>query len=186
MNTANNLLWIDLEMTGLNSSQDVILEIAAIVTDSALNIVAQGPSLVIYQSEEKLALMNEWVRNHHTKTGLIDAVRASHISIADAQQQVLSFAQEYGQEGTMLLCGNSIWQDRSFLCVGMPKLIAFCHYRMIDVSTVKELVLRWFPHDPHAEFKKEKSHRALDDIRESIAELAHYRTYFFIPSSLNT
>lgn len=180
MNKSENLLWIDLEMTGLNASRDVILEIAALVTDKDLNLLADGPELVINQPADNLAHMDQWVRDHHTKSGLLAAVQGSKVSTAQAEEQVLQFAMEYGQKGKMILCGNSIWQDRVFLQQYMPKLIAFLHYRMIDVTSVKELVQRWYPNSPHKDFKKADSHRALTDIKESVAELGHYRKYFFV------
>lgn len=180
MNKIENLLWIDLEMTGLNVSQDVILEIAALVTDKDLNVIADGPELVIHQSETTLGLMDDWVRTHHGKSGLTQAVRESNISLQEAEEQVLQFAMQYGEKGKMVLCGNTIWQDRVFLNKYMPKLTAFLHYRMVDVTSVKELIFRWYPSNPNRLFKKADSHRALADIKESVAELAHYRKYFFI------
>lgn len=180
MNKAENLLWIDLEMTGLDPSKDVILEIAVLVTDKDLNILADGPEIVIHQAEDKLACMVDIVRDLHTKSGLITAVSASQINLQQAEEQVLQFAMQYGENGKMILCGNTIWQDRAFLQQYMPRLLSFLHYRLIDVSTLKELVKRWYPHNPHKDFKKTNSHRALADIKESVAELAHYRKNFFV------
>jgi len=172
-----NLVWIDLEMTGLNPERNVILEIASIITDSNLNIIALGPSLVIYQPEDMLNMMEAWSHAQHTKSGLLDKVRTSHVSLQEAEQQTLSFIQQHCVQGTALLAGNSVWQDRAFLRVYMPALINYLYYRLIDVTTIKELVLRWYPN--HAEFKKADTHRALEDIQESIAELCYYRENFF-------
>ncbi len=182
MNKLENLLWIDLEMTGLDARKDVILEIAALATDKDLNLLADGPELVIHQPESALALMDKWVADHHAKSGLTAAVQASQVSTAQAEEQVLAFAEQYGVKGKMMLCGNSIWQDRAFIQQHMPKLYAFLHYRMVDVTSIKELVLRWYPNSPYKEFKKTDTHRALVDIKESVAELEHYRKYFFVPS----
>lgn len=179
MDSTKNLVWIDLEMTGLNSQTDVILEIAALITDSQLQSVAQGPDLIIHQPESALESMNEWVKTTHTKSGLLDAVRASKISVHEAEEQILAFMQQYCKKGDAVLAGNSIWQDRSFLANYMPKIVNYCHYRLIDVSTVKELVKRWYPEDKNSDYKKADTHRALADIQESVAELAHYRNCFF-------
>ncbi len=176
------LVWIDLEMTGLHPEIDVILEIATIVTDNQLNILAKGPSLIIHQPEDKMSPMSDWVFNQHSKSGLLDAVRHSLISMHDAEQQTLTFLNQYCAPGIAPLCGNSVWQDRAFLRMHMPRIVDFLHYRMIDVTTVKELVKRWYPHNPHTMFKKQDHHRALDDIQESIHELAFYRQHFFLPN----
>ena len=175
-----NLVWIDLEMTGLCPEKDHILEIASIVTDNQLNILAQGPSLVIHQPQQALLEMNDWVSKQHTRTGLVDAVQKSTITLEQAEQETLDFLGKYCQPGDSPLCGNSVWQDRAFIRLSMPRLNNFLHYRIIDVTSIKELVKRWYPNNPHAEFKKQDSHRALDDIKESVAELAHYRQHFFV------
>ena len=179
-NKEQNLVWIDLEMTGLCPEKDHILEIASLVTDSQLNVLAEGPTLIVHQSDEALSVMGDWVIKQHTKTGLIDAVRTSTVSLAQAEQETLAFISRYCVAGKSPLCGNSIWQDRTFLRLTMPKLNDFLHYRVIDVTTVKELVKRWYPNNPMSEYKKKDAHRALDDIKESVAELIHYRTHFFI------
>lgn len=179
-NKEQNLVWIDLEMTGLCSEKDHILEIASLVTDNQLNILAQGPSLIIHQQEQALMQMNDWVLNQHMRTGLVEAVRESSITLEQAEQETLDFLKNYCQPESSPLCGNSVWKDRAFLRTDMPKLNSFLHYRVIDVTSIKELVKRWYPNDPRTEFKKQDSHRALDDIKESVAELVHYRKHFFV------
>ncbi len=180
MQADNNFVWIDLEMTGLNPEKHVILEIASIVTDSNLHIIEHGPSLVIHQSEEALQDIDEWSLVQHGKTGLLDQVRQSPVSLQEAEQRILAFIKDNCSPNTGLLAGNSVWQDRSFLCKYMPSIINYLHYRLIDVTTVKELVLHWYTGDEHAEFTKKDTHRALEDLTESIAELRHYRKYFFV------
>lgn len=175
MHKSKHLVWIDLEMTGLESNQDQILEIAVIITDEQLNIVAQGPDLIL--SVPVLANMSELVRKMHTQSGLLVKVAQSQITLMQAQAQVLEFIKPYGEPKTMPLCGNSIWQDKFFLIKYMPDLINYLHYRVIDVSTVKELVKSWYG---VPEFKKTKAHRALSDIEESINELKYYRAHYFI------
>lgn len=174
----NNLVWIDLEMTGLNPDTDKIIEIATIVTDSDLNILAQGPEFVIHQSNEALDAMDEWCTTQHGKSGLTDKVKASKISSADAEQATLDFLKEWVPAGAAPLCGNSIGQDRRFLVRYMPALEAYFHYRNIDVSTIKELGNRWAPEMVNAH-KKTGAHTALQDIKESISELQHYQKHFF-------
>lgn len=173
------LVWLDLEMTGLNVDVDVILEIATIITDNELQIVAEGPSLIIHQPQAALDLMDEWVRNQHTKTGLIDAVIKSPITLAVAQEETLDFIKEFCPPRDGVLCGNSVWQDRAFLRKYMPRITDYLHYRLIDVSSVKELAQRWYPKSPYLKFEKPDNHRALEDVRNSIKELGHYRKYFF-------
>jgi len=180
MDRTKNLIWIDLEMTGLNSEQDVILEIASIITDSQLNEIERGPALIIHQSEQALATMNKEVVQMHTKSKLIDAVRTSTVSVANAEQQTLNFFKKHCDPNTALLAGNSVWQDRNFLKTYMPSLVDYCYYRVLDVTAIKEVVARWYPDHPHAEFEKKDTHRALDDIYESIEELRHLRKHFFI------
>jgi oligoribonuclease len=174
----NNLIWIDLEMTGLEPKTDVIIEIATIVTDADLNILAEGPSLAIHQPDEALDAMDEWCTNQHGKSGLTQRVKDSKVSVADAEQQTISFLNEYVEAGVSPMCGNSIGQDRRFLVKYMPELESFFHYRNLDVSTIKELARRWRPGVLDG-VKKKGSHLALDDIRDSINELRHYRENFF-------
>ncbi len=181
MERSTTLVWIDLEMTGLNAQQDVILEIASIVTDNNLQLLEEGPSLVIHQNDTVLVRMSDTVKTLHTQSNLIEKVKTSTVSLQDAQEQTVSFLKKYCDTDTPPpLCGNSVWQDRIFLQKYMPDVAAMMHYRTIDVTTVKELVNRWYPHDPDVEFNKQDTHRALQDIRESIAELKHYRRYFFV------
>lgn len=170
----DNLIWIDLEMTGLEPQQDVIIEIATIVTDVNLNTLAVGPVLAVHQSDETLAGMDDWNQSHHGASGLIDRVRASTLSAADVEQQTMAFLADWVPTGTSPMCGNSICQDRRFMARLMPVLEDYFHYRNLDVSTLKELVKRWAP-GKMAGFQKKGTHQALDDIRESIAELQFYR-----------
>lgn len=180
MNKRERLVWIDLEMTGLNSDVDVILEIATIITDNQLNIISEGPALIIHQSHAALDLMDDFVRNLHTKSGLIDAVHKSSMTIAVAQEETLDFIKQHCPPRDAILCGNSVWQDRAFLRKYMPRIVDYMHYRIIDVSSIKELAVRWYPNSPYIKFEKPDNHRALEDIRGSIKELTHYRKYFFI------
>lgn len=174
---------MDLEMTGLEPSRHVIVEIATLITDDNLNIVAEGPDLVIGASAEQLAEMGEFVTEMHTKSGLLAAINESPLTVAQAEERTLGFLKEHIAEArTVPLCGNSIGTDRRFLQEYMPALEAFVHYRNVDVSTVKELARRWNPAVLEAQPEKQTSHRALDDIRESIAELVHYRSTLFSPS----
>lgn len=173
----NNLVWIDMEMTGLDPYRDRILEIAVLVTDTRLNPVAEGPNLAIRQDEEVLAAMDDWNKTHHGRSGLLDRVRASTESVRSAEEKVLAFCAAHVEPGKSPLCGNSVWQDRRFLDRHMPELNRFFHYRIIDVSTVKELALRWYPDLPP--FKKSEAHLALADIRESVGELRYYREHCF-------
>ncbi|MDB6095865.1 MAG: hypothetical protein JWM09_143 [Francisellaceae bacterium] len=176
--SANNLIWIDLEMTGLNTETDKILEIATIITDNQLNVLAEGPQFAIYQEESLLAKMDDWNTKQHTRTGLIERVKNSSITEAQAQAQTLDFIKEYVPFGKSPMCGNSICQDRRFLFRSMPELEAYFHYRNLDVSTVKELARHWKPEIIKL-FKKKSSHIAMEDIRDSIDELRHYKQYFF-------
>lgn len=179
MVSSKNLVWIDLEMTGLSCERDVILEIATIVTDNNLVPLHEGLSLVIHQSETILAGMDTWCQIQHKKSGLVAEVLDSSISLTDAEDQTREYISRWCTPQTAPLCGNTIFQDRAFLKRYMPLIDAFLHYRMIDVSSIKELVKRWYPQNPAALFNKQDRHRALIDIQESIAELQHYRAYFF-------
>ncbi|WP_116475646.1 oligoribonuclease [Zobellella maritima] len=175
---AENLIWVDLEMTGLDPEENRIIEIASIVTDKELNVLAEGPVLAIHQSEAELAKMDEWNVRTHTGSGLVERVRSSKVDEALAVEQTLAFLRQWVPEGVSPMCGNSIGQDRRFMVKHMPELEAFFHYRNIDVSTVKELVRRWQP-ALLEQFTKKGSHQALDDIRESIDELRFYRAQVF-------
>ena len=176
----DNLVWIDLEVTGLDPARDVIIEAAVLITDSELNIIADGPDIAIHRSEDQLRVMNAWNRRTHHGSGLIKRVRASDVTIDQAEEQVLEFVQAWTVEGQAPLCGNSVHQDRRFLYGEMPRLIDWLNYRIVDVSTVKELAARWYPNlEP---FVKQERHRALDDIRESIDELRWYRQQIFKPA----
>ena len=176
--SAQNLVWIDMEMTGLDPEENVVLEIATIITDKDLNVLAQGPVIAIHQSDEELAKMDEWNVNTHTKSGLVARVKASEHDEARAVAETLDFIRQWVPERTSPLCGNSIGQDRRFMVKHMGELEAFFHYRNVDVSTIKELVRRWQP-ELLEKFTKSGSHQALDDIRESIAELQFYRSHVF-------
>jgi len=176
---ARHLVWIDLEMTGLDPEVDTILEIATIITDEHLNILAEGPNLAIHQSDQVLESMNDWCKQHHGQSGLTDRVRRSDISLEEAERVTLDFIHSFVPERASPLCGNSIHQDRRFLVRYMPELEAYVHYRNIDVSTVKELVSRWYPSVPAP--AKHGEHLALADIHESINELKYYREKVFIP-----
>lgn len=173
----NTLIWIDLEMTGLSPETDRIIEVATIVTDAALNIIAEGPVIAVRQSEAALQGMDDWNKRTHGSTGLIERVKSSVIDDAEAERQTLAFLARYVPAKRSPMCGNSICQDRRFLARYMPGLEGWFHYRNLDVSTLKELVQRWRP-DLAPGFTKKASHRALDDIRESIDELRYYREHF--------
>ncbi len=182
MLSKDNLIWVDLEMTGLEPETDTIIEIATIVTDANLNILAEGPNLAIYQSDEVLAGMDEWCTRTHGESGLTARVRSSATNMQQAEEQTIEFLSQYVAKGASPMCGNTIGQDRRFLVKYMPSLEAFFHYRNIDVSTLKELVKRWHP-QMLAGLSKKGAHLALDDIRESIAELQYYRANFIkLPS----
>ncbi|HWO23062.1 MAG TPA: oligoribonuclease [Kofleriaceae bacterium] len=177
------LVWLDMEMTGLDPSKERIIEVAAIITDGQLAELATGPDLVIHQPDEVLAAMDDWNRTHHGASGLVDRVRASTVTDADAEAQLLAFVNAHvpSPKDRPVLAGNSIHQDRRFIRRYMPKLDARLHYRMVDVSTIKELARRWFPQIIARQPPKNDTHRALDDIRESIDELRYYRAHVFAP-----
>ena len=173
----DNLIWIDLEMTGLDPDTDVIIEIATIVTDAQLNVLAEGPVFAVHQSDAALAAMDEWNTRQHGGCGLTQRVKESSTSAEAAEAATIAFLSQWVPKGKSPMCGNSICQDRRFLVRGMPELERFFHYRNLDVSTVKELARRWAP-EVLAGVKKSSSHLAMDDIRDSIAELQHYRKEF--------
>ncbi|MFV2058204.1 MAG: oligoribonuclease [Thiohalomonadales bacterium] len=177
-----NLIWIDLEMTGLDCANDVIIEIATVVTDSNLNIVAEGPVYAIHQTEDVLAKMDEWNTKQHGGSGLVGRVKRSTITESEAEKQTVEFLSKWVTKGKSPMCGNSICQDRRFLARCMPELEAYFMYRNLDVSTVKELAKRWSP-EVAKSFTKESSHLALDDIMDSINELKHYRNNFIVKTS---
>ncbi len=171
------MVWIDLEMTGLDIEKESIIEIATIITDSELNILAQGPNLAIKVSEELIEGMDEWNTTHHHQSGLVDRIRTVGVSIEEAQQKTIEFLREWVNPNSAPLCGNSVWNDRRFLDKEMPLVADYLHYRMIDVSTVKELAKRWYPEV--GKYPKKLSHLALDDIIESIEELQYFRNKVF-------
>ena len=173
-----NLIWIDMEMTGLSPENDRIIEVALVVTDAELNTLAEAPVLVVHQSDAVLDGMDSWNKGTHGKSGLIDKVKASALDEAVVEEQMIAFLKEYVAERTSPMCGNSICQDRRFLARHMPRLEAYFHYRNLDVSTIKELAKRWRPGLPEG-FKKASKHEALADIYESINELKYYREHFF-------
>jgi oligoribonuclease len=175
---ADNLIWIDLEMTGLDPDTDLIIEIATVVTDKNLNLLAEGPVLAVHQADAALAAMDDWNQQHHGQSGLIQRVKESTVTAADAERLTLEFLADWLPARSSPICGNSICQDRRFLYRHMPKLEAYFHYRNLDVSTVKELAGRWAPRLKDG-FSKKASHKALDDILESIEELKYYREHFF-------
>ena len=172
-----NLVWLDCEMTGLDPEAERLIEIALVVTGPNLEPRIEGPVLVIHQSDAQLDKMDAWNKGTHGRSGLIDKVKASTVTEADAEQQIIAFLSQYVPKGTAPMCGNTIGQDRRFLVKYMPKLEAFFHYRNLDVSTLKELAKRWKP-DAYSSFKKAQKHTALADVHESIEELAHYREHF--------
>ncbi len=174
----NNLVWIDLEMTGLEPQRDTIIEIATVVTNSHLDVLAEGPVLAIHQPDSVLDGMDEWNTRQHNQSGLVERVRASSITLEEAERRTLAFLRQHVPAGVSPMCGNSICQDRRFMARLMPQLEAFFHYRNLDVSTLKELVKRWAPASGPGLFEKEGTHLALDDIRASIEELRYYRRHF--------
>ena len=175
----SHLIWIDLEMTGLDPERDVILEIGTLVTDETLHIVAEGPAIAVNHPEHILSAMDAWNRDHHGSSGLLDRVKASPYDCRRAEQETIAFLSHHCQTGESPLCGNSVWQDRRFLIKHMPRLEAFLHYRNVDVSSIKELARRWYPKLPP--FEKQKAHLALSDIKESLRELQYYRVRIFVP-----
>lgn len=177
MSADNHLIWIDLEMTGLDPDKERIIEIATIVTDQELNIVAEGPAMAVHQSDELLAAMDEWNTSHHTSSGLVDRVRKSEFDTKAAEQKTLEFLREHVTKGVSPICGNSVHQDRRFLVRYMPELEEYFHYRNLDVSTLKQLAKYWKPEVANG-VKKDSKHLALDDIRDSINELRYYREHF--------
>lgn len=177
-NAGDYLIWVDMEMTGLEPATDVILEVAVVITDGDLNLIAEGPALAVHQSDEVLAAMDEWCTRTHGESGLTARVKASRYSVADVEAEVLAFLAKHVPAGASPMCGNSIGQDRRFIRRYMPQLERYFHYRNLDVSTVKELCRRWRP-ELMAGFTKKGCHLALDDIYESIAELKYYREHFF-------
>lgn len=177
MDSTLNLIWLDLEMTGLSPSTDRIIEIATLVTDAELNVLAEGPVLAVHQPDEVMAAMDDWNQKHHGQSGLIDRVRNSTISERDAELQTLEFLRLHSSANSSPLCGNSICQDRRFMANYMPELEAWFHYRNLDVSTIKELARRWKP-EILEKLEKQSSHQAMDDIKDSVAELRYYREHF--------
>lgn len=177
MRNASNLIWVDMEMTGLDPDRDAVIEIATIVTDTDLNTLAEGPVIAVHQSAAKLAAMDEWNTTHHTRSGLVDRVRASEYDEQRTTQETIAFLQQWVPAGASPMCGNTICQDRRFMARHLPQLEVFFHYRNLDVSTLKILMQRWRP-ELEAGFVKTATHLALDDIRESINEMRYYREHF--------
>ncbi|XP_029029690.1 small fragment nuclease isoform X4 [Betta splendens] len=180
---SHRMIWVDMEMTGLDIERDQIIEMACIITDSDLNILAEGPNLIINQPDELLDGMSEWCKEHHGKSGLTQAVKDSQITLEHAQYEFLSFVRQHTPPGQCHLAGNSVHADKRFLEKYMPQLMHHFHYRIIDVSTIKELCRRWFPEEYKMAPQKKAVHRALDDILESIKELQYYRVTIFKPTT---
>ncbi len=174
----HRMVWIDLEMTGLDLSRESIIEIATVVTDGQLNVLATGPNLAIAVPESLIEGMDDWNTRHHHGSGLVERIRKEGVSVDEAEQATLAFLRKWVDENTAPLCGNSVWNDRQFMAKEMPELLDFLHYRMVDVSTVKELARRWYANVPR--YPKKGAHLALDDILESIEELKHYREQVFV------
>lgn len=179
----SRLVWMDLEMSGLDPDRDVIIEMATLITDAELNVIAEGPEIVIQRPQELFETMDTWNKEHHTKSGLWQKVVTSTITEAQAEELTLNFIKEHVKERESPLCGNSIWQDRRFLAKYMKKIDAYLHYRLIDVSTMKILGTMWYADELKQVVEKKSSHRALDDIRESVDELKRYRTLLLKPVS---
>lgn len=177
MYDASNLIWVDMEMTGLDPDNDVVIEIATIVTDTHLNTLAEGPVIAVWQSDARLQAMDEWNTTHHTRSGLVDRVKASDYDERRAAQDTIAFLEEWVPAGASPMCGNTICQDRRFMVRHMPQLEGYFHYRNLDVSTLKILMQRWRP-ELESGFLKTGTHLALDDIRESINEMRYYREHF--------
>ena len=177
---SNNLIWVDMEMTGLSPDSDRIIEVALVITDSQLNTIAEGPVLVVHQPNEVLDAMDKWNKSTHSKSGLIDKIKASKLSEIDVEAQMLEFLKLHVPAGASPMCGNSICQDRRFMVRTMPRLETYFHYRNLDVSTLKELAKRWKP-EIAAGFTKDSKHEALSDIYDSINELKYYRQHFIVP-----
>jgi len=183
--SANNLIWIDLEMTGLNPEKERIIEMAVIITDAQLTVLAESPVIAIHQSDELLNSMDNWNTKQHHSSGLVERVRASTTTEAMAEAMMLEFLKQYVPAGKSPMCGNTVYQDRRFLVRYMPELERYFHYRLLDVSTLKELALRWAPRIYNG-LQKESKHLALDDVRDSIAELKYYRATLFNQDVLST
>lgn len=176
----DNLVWLDMEMTGLNPIENVVLEVAVVITDSELNVLAESASYAIIQPAEELAKMDKWNVNTHTKSGLLERIATNGVSLADAEKDLLKLIKKYVHKASSPLCGNTIHQDRKFIVRYMPELEEYLHYRNIDVSTIKELARRWYPKVAEG-FKKHNKHEALADIHESIEELKYYRQHIMLP-----
>lgn len=183
--SADNLIWIDLEMTGLDPEKERIIEMAMIVTDTHLNVLAEGPVIAVHQSDDLLNAMDAWNTKQHNSSGLVARVKESQVTEAMAEAMMLQFLKQYVPAGKSPMCGNTIYQDRRFLYRYMPELEKYFHYRLLDVSTLKELALRWAPR-VYAGVKKESKHLALDDIRDSIEELKYYRTNLLNQEIINS
>ncbi len=182
--SSKNLVWIDLEMSGLDVGKEVILEVAALITDGDLNILEEGLCLAVRQGNSILEKMDEWNTKHHTASGLVDRVKESKITVAEAERQTLALIKKYCPKNKSPLCGNSVGQDRKFIDKYMPELAEYLHYRNIDVTSIKELVTRWYPDGPKPP-KKSDAHQALIDIHESVEELIFYREHYFIPEQIS-
>ncbi|MDD3266653.1 MAG: oligoribonuclease [Burkholderiales bacterium] len=178
----NNLVWLDMEMTGLSAEQNVILEVAIVITDSYLNVLAESPSFAIKQPQEELAKMDKWNVGTHTRSGLLDRISISGVDLVEAEKEIIKLIKEYLPKGVSPLCGNTIHQDRKFIVRYMPKLEEYLHYRNIDVSSIKELAKRWYP-EIASQFKKHNKHEALADIHESIEELKYYQQHIMLPTN---